>query len=135
MGLQDAIDLVSQNATLKDRISELTAKQTEIKNELRELITELGEETDKGHIVLELGCDVAGYRSVMRQKKVTTSLDMEAAEKILHDLDLYEECVTLVPVLDEAKVFKAYLDKKLTEADFDTMFPAKVSWAIVMSKN
>jgi hypothetical protein len=135
MGLEEAIDLVSQNAALKDRISELTAKQSAIKNELKELITELGEESDKGHIVLDLGCEVSGYRSVMRQKKVTTALDMEAAEKILTDLDLYEDCVTLVPVLDDAKIFQAYLDKKLTEVDFDNMFPAKVSWAIVMSKN
>ena len=135
MELQDAIDLVSQNAALKDRIAELTAKQNAIKSELKELITELGEESDKGHVVLDLGCEVSGYRSVMRQKKVTTSLDMEAAEKILNDLELYDECVTMVPVLDDAKIFKAYLDKKLTEADFDSMFPAKVSWAIVMSKN
>jgi hypothetical protein len=135
MEIADIVELVRQNAVLKDRVDSTTFIQNEIKNKLRDGIKELGEEDDQGHIVIEINDEVTGIRRVMQQRKVSKSLDMSIAEDILREKGLYESCVTMVPVLDEEAIMAAYYEGTVTEEDIDKMFPAKISWALVMSKS
>lgn len=135
MEIADIVELVRQNAVLKDRVDSTTSIQNEIKNKLRDGIKELGEEDDQGHIVIEINDEVTGIRRVMQQRKVSKSLDMSIAEDILREKGLYESCVTMVPVLDEEAIMAAYYEGTVTEEDIDKMFPAKISWALVMSKS
>jgi len=135
MEIADIVELVRQNAVLKDRVDSTTSIQNEIKNKLRDGIKELGEEDDQGHIVIEINDEVTGIRRVMQQRKVSKSLDMSIAEDILREKGLYESCVTMVPVLDEEAIMAAYYEGTVTEEDIDKMFPAKIGWALVMSKS
>jgi hypothetical protein len=135
MNIEDMIDLVRQNVTLKDRIDSTVAIQNDVKEKLRNGLKELGEVDDRGHIVVELNDDVTGIKRVLNQRKVSKSLDMDIAEDILKEKGLHESCVTMIPVLDEEAIMAAYYEGLITEEDIDKMFPAKVTWALVMSKS
>lgn len=135
MNLQEIVDYVRQNVTLKERIDELSAIQSEVKKNLKQGLEELGEEDDRGHIVIEIDDDVTGIRKVMHQKRVSKNLDIEVAEALLKEKGIHDRCVTMVPVLDEAEIMAAYYEGLITEEDIDTMFPSKITWALVMAKN
>ena len=135
MNVEDMLDLVRQNATLKDRIDSTIAIQNDIKEKLRDGLKELGEVDDRGHVVVEINDDITGIKRVLNQRKVSKSLDMDIAEDILKEKGLHERCVTLIPVLDEEAIMAAYYEGLVTEEDIDKMFPAKITWALVMSKS
>jgi len=135
MELPEIIDYVRQNVVLSERISELTAMQSELKKSLREGIALLGIENDKGHVVIDLDDEVSGVRSIMQQRKVSKNLDIDVAETILKAKGLHERCVEMLPVLNEDEIMKAYWEGDITEEDIDAMFPAKVTWALVTTKN
>lgn len=134
MNVEEMIELVRQSASLKDRIDSLNSLQSEIKDQLRDGVKELGEADDRGHIVVEVNDDVTGISRVMQQRKVSKSLDISIAEDILKEKGLHDSCIMMVPVLDEEAIMAAYYEGKITEEDIDKMFPAKVSWALVMPK-
>jgi exoribonuclease R len=134
MDLPEIIDYVRQNTVLSERISELTAMQASIKKQLKEGIAYLGVENDRGHIVIEIDDEVSGVKSIMQQKKISKSLDIEVAEEILKDKGIHERCIQLVPVLNEDEIMAAYYEGIITEDDIDTMFPSKVVWALVTNK-
>lgn len=135
MNVTDMIELVRQNVTLKDRIDSTVAIQNDIKEKLRDGLKELGEVDDRGHLVVEVNDDLTGIKKVVNQRKVSKSLDMSVAEEVLKEKGLHDRCVMMVPVLDEEAIMAAYYEGLVTEEDIDRMFPAKVSWALVMSKS
>lgn len=132
MNIEEMVDLVRQNATLKDRIDSTVAIQNEVKEKLREGLKELGEDDDRGHVVVEVNDDLTGIKKVINQRKVSKSLDMDVAEEILKEKGLHDRCVMMVPVLDEEAIMAAYYEGLVTEEDIDKMFPAKVTWALVL---
>ena len=123
---------IQQFIVIRDEVSNLNKRQSEIKKRLQEAVTEFGEEDGRGHIVLEINDESTGVKTITNQKRVSKSLDMDAAEKLLEEKNLLEECVKQVPVLDEDAIMAAYYEGKLTEQDIDTMFPAKVTYAFVI---
>lgn len=132
MNVEEMVDLVRQNVTLKDRIDSTMAIQNEIKDKLREGLKELGEADDRGHVVVEVNDDLTGIKKVINQRKVSKSLDMGIAEEILKEKGLHDRCVMMVPVLDEEAIMAAYYEGLVTEEDIDKMFPAKITWALVL---
>jgi len=132
MNITEIIELVRENVVLKGRIDELSSIQVTVKKDLKKGIEELGVEDDRGHVVVDLGQDVSGVTTVMQQRRVSKSLDTDIAEELLKEKGLCDRCVATISVLDEDAVMAAYYEGALTEADIDTMFPAKVSYALVM---
>jgi len=132
MDIKELTEYVRQNAVLAERIAELSAIQSDLKNNIREGVKELGVESDKGHIVVELNDEVSGVKNVMQQKKVSKNLDMDVAEELLKSKGLYDKCVEMVPQLNEDEIMNAYWEEKITEDDIDAMFPSKVVWALVV---
>jgi len=132
MTIEELTEYVRQNAMLTERANELSAIQNEIKNNIREGIKEHGIENDRGHIVVELNDDVTGINNVMQQKKISKNLNMDIAEQLLTEKGLYDQCITMVPQLNEDEIMNAYWQEQLTEEDIDTMFPSKVVWALVI---
>ena len=132
MDIKELTEYVRQNAVLAERIAELSAIQSELKNNIREGVKELGVESDKGHIVVELNDEVSGVRNAMQQKKVSKNLDMAVAEELLKSKGLYDKCIEMVPQLNEDEIMNAYWEEKITEEDIDAMFPSKVVWALVV---
>lgn len=117
---------------IKDQIGVLTAKQTEIKKRLQTAVTELGEVDGRGHQVLEINDPISGVDKITNQRRVSKSLDMDTAEKILTERDILEDCLEFVPTLNEEAIMKSFYEGKLTESDIDAMFPSKVSYAFII---
>jgi hypothetical protein len=137
MEQQELIELtreVQQFVALKDQSSQLTSRQNEIKKRLQQVLKTEGTENDKGHLVLEINDEVSGVESIVNQKRVSKSLDLDVAEKILLEKNLFEQCVVFTPELDESAIMAAFYEGKLTEEDIDAMFPSEVTWAFTLQK-
>lgn len=134
MDKKELIKYVQQNVVLKDEADRIAERQKEVKSRIQEGIDSLGEEDGRGHIVVEIDDSVTGISKVVRQKRVSKSLDIEIAEQVLAAKGLSERCFIMVPVLDEEAIMAAFYEGLLTEDDIDSMFPAKVTWALVFNK-
>lgn len=136
MDMKELIEAVRENVILKDRIDSLTSLQNGVKTSIKSGIEALGEADDRGHVVVEIDDeDTSGIKKVMNQRRVSKTLDIEAAEEILKERGIHERCITMVPVLNEDEIMAAYYDGDITEEDIDKMFPSKVTWALVLSKS
>jgi hypothetical protein len=126
---------VKQYVNLKRRIDDLTKEQSVLKTELSDLVDKQGETDDKGHIWLPLPEEVDGVVSLKRERRVSQSLDMDAAILILTQKGLAERCIKPIPTVAEDEVMAALYEGKLTEEDVDAMFPKKITWAFITSKS
>lgn len=118
---------------LKKNIDDLTARQNVIKKQLSEFVDANGLEDDKGHKWYDMQ-EYGGYAGMQRQRRVSQTLDEEAAHDLLRDKDLSARCYELKPVLDEQAVMECLMEGLLTEDDVDTMFPKKVTSAFILVK-
>lgn len=120
---------IRQFLALKDNIDLLTKRQTDIKKRLTNSIDEFGSEDEKGHIILNVD-----DQQIMKQKRVSKSLDINAAEIILTKKGIKDTCIKMVPTIDEAAIMAAFYNGHLTEEEIDTMFPARVTYAFIVGK-
>jgi DNA mismatch repair ATPase MutS len=134
MNLEELTAVVRENALIKERIDELTAIQNDLKKQIKEAVVAIGEENDRGHVFIDINDEVTGIKTVMHQRKVSKVLDIDVAEELLKEKGMHERCIKMVPVLNEEEIMAAYYAEELTEEDIDKMFPAKISWALVMPK-
>lgn len=125
---------VREFAGLGDQIKALTKRKDDIKKRLSESVEDSGEEDDKGHVWLELDEEVAGIGALKRERRVGQTLDPDKAQALLEAKGLGDRCYKLVPVLDEDEVMAAHYEGLLTEAEIDSMFPKKVTFAFVPVK-
>lgn len=123
---------VQQFVALKEEITRLTDRKKEIQERLVTVLKEFGEVDGRGHVILEVNDPVTGTEKITHQRKVSKALDMDAADKILAEKNLKEKCIVMVPTLDESQIMAAFYRGELTEADIDSMFPAKVSYAFIV---
>lgn len=133
--VSNVLGKVQHFISLKRQIEDLTKEQVELKTFLSDLVDAEGEPDDKGHLWYSLDQEVDGYRSLQRQRKVSQSLDMQEATRILKEKGLDSRCFVMQPVLDEDAVMSCLYEGLLTEEDVDTMFPKKITWAFIPSKS
>lgn len=117
-----------QYKSLKDQIKFLTDRLGEVKQRLNDAVKELGEVDGRGHITLELDDDI----KVTNQRKVSKVLDNDTAMKILTEKNLLDDCAPLVRQVDQDAVMAAVYKGQLTEDEVDSMFPAKVTYALIV---
>lgn len=122
---------VREFSGLDGQIKALTKRKTEIRDRLSGVVEEHGEEDDKGHIWLNLNSEVEGIGSLKRERRVGQSMDEDRVERILAEKGLTERCMKQVPTLDEDEVMAAHFEGLISEAEIDSMFPKKVSYAFV----
>lgn len=133
--VSSVLSKVQQFLTIKRQLDDLTKEQAELKTFLSNLVDAEGEPDDKGHLWYSLEQEVDGYRSLQRQRKVSQSLDMQEANRILKEKGLDSRCFVMQPVLNEDEVMSCLYEGLLTEEDIDTMFPKKIIWAFLPSKS
>jgi hypothetical protein len=125
--------------------SESIAKQADLlKKEIVGAIEAQGYQDDKGHYWLDLDetVTVDGWgtsRRLQRQKRVAQPMDEDTVETIATKKGLWclgekGGILTQIIVIDEDELRKAYFEGKFTKAEFDKMFPQKVTWAFVPEK-
>lgn len=125
---------IRQYAGLRDQLKEAAERQSQIKTLLEEEIDAKGEVDGRGHITLEVDEPTVGIASISKQKRVSQSLDIDVAESLLKEKELYDSCITMVPQINEDAIMASYYEGKLTEEDIDKMFNKKVSYAFLLNK-
>lgn len=120
---------------LKNKIDDATKELSKVKSYLSDLVDTDGEADDKGHLWYQLPEEVDGYVSLKRERRVSQSLDLDEAERILKEKGLDSRCFVTMPVLNEDEVMACLYEGLLTEEDVDTMFPKKITWAFIPSKS
>lgn len=125
---------LQQYVVLKEEVSSLETRVGQIKKRIISAIEELGEANEKGSLVLAVNDELSGTASIVKQRRVSKVFDEETANKILKDKELFEECTQTIVVLDQDAVMGAYYTGKLTDEDIESMFPEKVSWALILEK-
>ena len=134
MDIESVKDEVRQYVAAKDQSDLITNRMSEIKKRITLAIEALGNTDERGHIVLDIDDDISGVKNVMKQRRVSKTLDMEVAEKILTARGIKDTCIKMMPMLDESAIMAAFYEGYLTEEDIDTMFPEKVSYAFIVGK-
>lgn len=125
---------VSQYLRMKAIIADMTKEANKLRDSLSEQVESRGETDDSGSYWLLLEGEIEGVTSLKRERRVSHSLDDEAAERILKQRDLYDRCYDLVPVLNQDEVMTCLVEERLTQEEVAQMFPAKVTWAFVPKK-
>ena len=128
MDLEEFKKNALQFVSLKDQIALLSERQSTIKSKLMAEL-ETVDPDDKGHRVVSFDDTAAGTVKVTRQRRVSKTLDMDVAEKILKEKGIYDECTKVEVTLDDSKIMSALYKGQLTEQEIDTMFPEKETFA------
>jgi hypothetical protein len=115
--------------------SKLIAKTLETgKGALLKLVQRHGEvDPETGSLFLELEEPVSD-RHIARlkaQRAEVTGINPDA-EKILRKLGIWDDCVEMVPQLDEGKVYAAYYDNKITNEDLARLFPKSIRFSLIL---
>lgn len=132
-GTNDIESMYKEYVLLKKNIDDLTARQNVIKKELMSFVDGYGLEDDKGHKWYDMP-EYGGYNGMQKQRRVSQSVDENAAHSILEDKGLDGRCFEMRLVLNEQSVMECVYEGLLTEDDVDTMFPQKVTNAFVLKK-
>lgn len=133
----DENDLISRTkkyAFLKAQLDYLEKEQKALRALLFENLDEIGEEDDKGNVVIELPEEVEGYSSVVKQRRVARKIDETRAEEIITEHGLEEVLYKTIRVVDEDALMAALYEDVLTEEEVDEMYPQSITWALVLKK-
>jgi predicted nucleic acid-binding Zn-ribbon protein len=131
MSLDDIKKNLRQFLALKNEIGVLSTRQTELKTRLLNALDSI-EPDDKGHRILQVVDEHVGEVRLVKQRRVSKTLDMDLAETILTNKGIKEQCIKLVPTLDEGAIMAAFYEGYLTEEDIDSMFPSKETFAFLV---
>ncbi|NBW11501.1 MAG: hypothetical protein EBR82_26070 [Caulobacteraceae bacterium] len=125
---------VRQYNALKDEATAIDGRISTLRKRIMAVIEERGEVNDKGSIILDASDSNNGPMQVVKQRRVSKMFDEDKADALLQEKGLFETCTKTITVLDQDAVMAAYYDGKLTDEDIETMFPEKVSWALIVEK-
>lgn len=131
INLTEVKQQVRQYIGIRDEVGLLTGRQNELKKRLMSTLEEL-EPNDNGHREVTFNDDAIGNIRVIRQRKVSKTLDIDIAEDILTKKGIKDTCIKMIPILDEDAIMVAFYEGYLTEADIDSMFPPKESYAFLV---
>lgn len=125
---------VNQYTSLKEEATAIDGRISVLRKRIMAVIEERGEVNDKGSLILDASDSNNGPMQVVKQRRVSKMFDEDKADALLQEKGLFETCTKTITVLDQDAVMAAYYDGKLTDEDIETMFPEKVSWALIVEK-
>jgi len=133
----DENDLISRTkkyAFLKSQLDYFEKEQKALRALLFETLDEIGEEDDKGNVIIELPEEVEGYSSVVKQRRVSRKIDEALAEETITKHGLEDVLYKTIRVVDEDALMAALYEDVLTEEEVDEMYPQSITWALVLKK-
>jgi hypothetical protein len=126
---------VQQYVFLKEEVTAIESRVGTLRKRILAVIEEIGETNEKGSLVLPINDHVSNTASVVKQRRVSKVFDEDKANDLLKEKGLFESVTKTIVVLDQDAVMAAYYDGKLTDEDIESMFPEKVTWALILEKN
>ena len=124
--------VITEFLQAKAALATMKKKTDELQRRAAAVIERMLPESD-GHQYVRLAESAYGYAGVQRQRRVSRSVDLDTALTILGEAGL-NECIRVVPAIDDDAVYGALLEGKLTDEQVDAMYPEKVTYAIVPIK-
>jgi hypothetical protein len=119
---------------IKNQMDALKKRQDELKPVIISFLEENIEADGDGHRFLTFDDKVEGFVGFQRQRRVKRTVDVDAASLILDHAGLADECIQLVPQIDEDAVMSKLYSGQLSEEDIDLMFPQEITYALVPKK-
>jgi hypothetical protein len=126
-------ELVREFVALEKRIKMYNERKNVIKESLMGILDEEGVEDDKGHKIIEFPEPVEGVRRITRQKRIGQRLDIDVAETLLTELELWDQCIHMVPQVDEDAILGMAFgdDAKIPEDVITQIYTETESYAFV----
>lgn len=118
-------ETAEQYLTVKGQAEDFAKRQKTLRDRLVDYIEQFGEEDSDGHIFLDLPVEIDGFSALKWEKRVSRNLAADEAEVLLKKKRLLTSCQTTITVLDESKIEALFFEGKITEEEWDEMFPAK----------
>ncbi len=123
--------LVAEYVHLRNSEKELAARKKIIRDQLIDIVEQVGEFDSNGNqfIELEPGSDAS---LMQRQRRVQRGLDMEAATEIMEEKGLADQAFIMVPTLDTEFVWKQVFEGRISDDELERIFPSKETFALVV---
>lgn len=131
--VETVTDWFREYVLTQNTIKKLNERLSAVKKDITAAVEALGEEDEKGHLLLPID-GVEGYKAAQRQRKVSTGLNTELLERLAEEKGFKDRIYKLVPVLDEDEVYKAFAEDLISEDELDAIFPKSVSYAFIPLK-
>ena len=118
-------------AGLKDQIKQLSSRESEIKDRLKDAVEQRGYEDNDGNFWFELPEEIGGYSKLKKEKRSREVLNQERAMELVRKKGLERKCIKMVPQLDEDALAAANYEKKISDKEFEALIDQTTTWAFV----
>lgn len=121
---------------IREEKQRLEKAEAGIKKQIMEILEKYGSSygPEGQHLTIDFPEPIRGYARVVRQAKVTQSVDEVEAEAIARRAGIYDRLFKPVMALDEAAVLVAVREGLITDADLAKIFPKRIIHACVPEK-
>jgi acyl carrier protein len=117
-----------------DAQRQMTQQATELKDQLKDILAEQGDEDDNGHRWIAFDEPVEGrITAIKREKRVSRVLNDAKAETYLRSRGLWDSCteeITVVQINEDAILAKAF-SGEISEEDLKEMYDVTETFAFV----
>jgi hypothetical protein len=116
-----------------DAVKAFSERLVEAKGLLMKILESEGRNDERGSQWIRFPDDPVEGRitAIKRERRVTPKLDEERAEEYLKRRKLYSQCTETITVLDEAKILDLNFKGVISDADLETLYDPKETWAFV----
>jgi hypothetical protein len=130
----DLTSQVQEYMKVKEVLASMELRQKELREKIFAQIETSGEEDSNGNLFISLPTEIAGVRTLEKQRRVTRKIDEVVAEEVIEANNLADELYKTIRVVDEDALMAAHYEGKISEDEIDRMYPAKIVWALMTKK-
>jgi hypothetical protein len=116
--------LTREYLNTKYMLDKTTARFNELKKALSDLVDEQGQADDKGSLWM-----AAGEHQCKREKRLSISLDEDAAEGWAKEIGIWDDVKVVVEKIDPDKLMAACWGNEEYSEKMESLFKEKVTWA------
>lgn len=124
---------VREYLVVREQREKLAKDENKRKAGLMEALSALPTD-DRGHVIHELPAPVGPVTGVQRQRRVSVSMDEDAAMALVHKYGLQDRCLETVQVLNEDALLAANFEGLIPDADIKALYSESESFALVLIK-
>lgn len=131
---ETAVDVLGREyLVLRERREGLAKVEDQHKKELMGALAD--EPTDeKGHVIHTFPAPVGKVSGIQRQRRVSLSMDEEAAMALIRSKGLEATCLETVTVLNEDALLAANYNGAVSDDELAALYSEKESFALVLIK-
>jgi hypothetical protein len=113
----------------------LQKNEDTIKKTLMTVLEESGEADDKGNRFYYFPESVDGVQGVKRERRLSQSLDEDAAMELIEKHNLQNSCLENIVVLNEDGLLAANFDGIISDKEMASLYDEKESFAFILVKD